>query len=47
VSYEPTEDSKLDLKNLNTYEELKLYLEYMKVSDIEGTLKEYIDLKVG
>jgi DNA repair exonuclease SbcCD nuclease subunit len=46
VSYEPTEESKLDLKNMTTYEELKFYLEYLKVSDVEGVLKEFNELKV-
>lgn len=46
VSYEPSEESKLDLKDLTLHEELKLYLEYLKVADVEGTLKEFNDLKV-
>ena len=32
--------------DLTLHEELKLYLEYLKVADVEGTLKEFNDLKV-
>jgi len=46
VSYEPSEEAKLNLKNMTLTDELKAYLEFIKVSDIEGTLKEFNDLKV-
>ena len=46
VSYEPSEEATLDLKNLSLTEELRKYLEYIKVSDIEGTLNEFNDLQV-
>lgn len=42
----PTTDSTLDLKNKTLYEELEMYLNYIKVSDVETTLSEFRKLGI-
>lgn len=37
----PAEESTLDLKGKTTYEELEIYLNYIKVADVEAVLNEY------
>ena len=37
----PAEDSTLDLKGKSTYEELEIYLNHLKVTDVERVLNEY------
>ena len=37
----PAEDSTLDLKGKSTFEELEIYLNHIKVADIESVLNEY------
>lgn len=37
----PAEDSTLDLKGKSTYEELEIYLNHIKVADVEAVLNEY------
>jgi DNA repair exonuclease SbcCD nuclease subunit len=40
----PVEDSTLDLKGKSTYEELEIYLNHIKVADVEKILDEYRSL---
>ena len=37
----PAEDATLDLKGKSTYEELEIYLNHIKVADVEAVLNEY------
>jgi len=37
----PAEESTLDLKGKTTYEELEIYLNYIKVADVEAVMNEY------
>jgi hypothetical protein len=37
----PTSDSTLDLKNLSIHEELELYLQHIKVSNVQAILNEF------
>jgi DNA repair exonuclease SbcCD nuclease subunit len=41
IAMKPTENSKLDLKNLDIYEELKTYLTYIKISNVDDIMKEF------
>tara|TARA_B100001939_G_scaffold345978_1_gene363747 strand:+ start:1423 stop:2391 length:969 start_codon:yes stop_codon:yes gene_type:complete len=46
IALKPTENSKLDLKNMNLIEELRAYLEYTKISNIDEIVKDFQDLNV-
>jgi len=46
IALKPAENSKLDLKNLSLVEELKAYLEYSKVSNIEELVRDFQDLNI-
>ena len=37
----PAEESTLDLKGKSTYEELEIYLNHIKVADVEAVMNEY------
>ena len=37
----PAEESTLDLKNKSIYEELEIYLNYIKVENVDKVLNEY------
>ena len=37
----PAEESTLDLKGRSVYEELEIYLNHIKVADIESVMNEY------
>lgn len=43
----PQEDSTLDLKNKTLHEELEIYLNHIKVSDVRTVLEEFKELNVG
>ncbi len=47
IAIKPTENSKLDLKNLSLSEELKVYLNYIKVSNVEEIVKDFQDLNIN
>lgn len=47
IALKPTENSKLDLKNLSLIEELRAYLEYSKVSNINEIVKDFQDLNIN
>lgn len=42
----PTSNSTLDLKNKTLFEELEIYLNHIKVSDVQGTLNEFKKLGI-
>jgi len=46
IAAAPDEQSKLDLKNKNLYEELDMYLEYIKVKDKESVVDEFKTLNI-
>lgn len=46
IAIKPSENSKLDLKNLNLSEELKLYLNYIKVSNVDEIVRDFQDLNI-
>ena len=46
IALKPTENSKLDLKNMNLIEELRAYLEYTKVTNIDEIVKDFQDLSI-
>ena len=37
----PADDSTLDLKGKTIYEELEIYLNHIKVTDVEAVMNEY------
>ena len=43
----PREDSTLDLKNKTLHEELEIYLNYIKVSDVDSVINEFKSLNVS
>ena len=47
IATKPIENSKLDLKNKSLYEELELYLNFIKLKNIEEVLKDYKDLNIN
>jgi DNA repair exonuclease SbcCD nuclease subunit len=47
IAIKPAENSKLDLKNLSLTEELKAYLEYIKVSNTEEIVKDFQGLNIN
>ena len=47
IAIKPSENSKLDLKNLSLTEELKAYLDYIKVSNTEEIIKDFQGLNIN
>ena len=47
IATKPVEDSKLDLKNKSLLEELELYLNFIKIKNIDEILKDYKDLNIN
>jgi DNA repair exonuclease SbcCD nuclease subunit len=47
IATKPVENSKLELKNLTILEELKAYLEYTKISEIDNILKDFQNLGIN
>ena len=43
----PSSDSTLDLKNKSIFEELEMYLEYIKVTDVEKIMLEFKSISVA
>ena len=43
----PQEDVTLDLKNKTIYEELEVYLNHIKVADVDKVLKEFKSLGIN
>jgi hypothetical protein len=47
IAIKPTENSKLELKNLSLSEELKSYLNYIKVSNTDEIIRDFQDLNIN
>jgi DNA repair exonuclease SbcCD nuclease subunit len=47
IASQPVENSKLDLKNKSLFEELELYLNFIKIKNTEEILKEYKELNIN
>ena len=47
IASAPDDSSKLDLKNKNTFEELELYLDYIKIKDKTAVLNEFKELNIN
>jgi hypothetical protein len=47
IAIKPNENSKLELKNLSLSEELKSYLNYIKVSNTEEIIRDFQDLNIN
>jgi hypothetical protein len=47
IALKPTENSKLDLKNLSLVEELTAYLAYSKVSEVDEIVKDFQNLNLN
>lgn len=47
IAIKPTENSKLELKNLSLSEELKSYLKYIKVSNTDEIIRDFQDLNIN
>ena len=45
-AFKPEESSKLELKDLSLIEELKAYLQYIKVEDTDSVITEFQELNV-
>jgi hypothetical protein len=43
----PSSDSTLDLKNKSIFEELEMYLAYIKVADVQKIMAEFKSLSVA
>tara|TARA_R110002020_G_scaffold29767_11_gene93998 strand:- start:1557 stop:2516 length:960 start_codon:yes stop_codon:yes gene_type:complete len=46
IAFKPEESSKLELKDLSLIEELKAYLQYIKVEDTDSVITEFQELNV-
>ena len=46
IAFKPEESSKLELKDLSLIEELKAYLEYIKVDDTNAVITEFQELNI-
>jgi DNA repair exonuclease SbcCD nuclease subunit len=46
IAFKPEESSKLELKDLSLMEELKAYLEYIKVDDTNAVITEFQELNI-
>ena len=46
IAFKPEESSKLELKDLSLIEELKAYLEYIKVNDTDAVITEFQELNI-
>ena len=46
IAFNPEESSKLELKDLSLIEELKAYLQYIKVEDTDSVITEFQELNV-
>ena len=46
IALKPSENSKLDLKNMNLMQELEAYLTYSKVSNVTELMKDFQDLNI-
>ena len=46
IAFKPEESSKLELKDLTLIEELKAYLAYIKIDDIDGIVNEFQGLNI-
>ena len=47
IASAPDDSSKLDLKNKSTFEELELYLDYIKIKDKTAVLSEFKELNIN
>ena len=47
IASAPDDSSKLDLKNKTTFEELELYLDYIKIKDKTAVLSEFKELNIN
>ena len=47
IATQPVEDSKLDLKNKSIVEELELYLEFIKIKNLNEVVKDFKDLNIN
>ena len=46
IALKPAENSKLELKNMNLIEELRAYLEYTRISNVDEIVKDFQDLNI-
>lgn len=46
IAFKPEESSKLELKDLTLIEELKAYLAYIKIDDVDGIVNEFQGLNI-
>ena len=47
IATQPVEDSKLDLKNKSIVEELELYLDFIKIKNLNEVIKDFKDLNIN
>ena len=47
IATQPVEDSKLDLKNKSIIEELELYLDFIKIKNLNEVIKDFKDLNIN
>jgi DNA repair exonuclease SbcCD nuclease subunit len=47
IASAPDDSSKLDLKNKSTFEELEMYLDYIKIKDKSAVLSEFKELNIN
>ena len=46
IAFKPEESSKLELKDLSLIEELKAYLDYIKIGDTNAVITEFQELNI-